>query len=112
MSARRPIDLLDDFAHHSRTYLCDVCGKDILHMKVSFNLVVESPKKRSYTNAPREESEWDFDVCFDCMETIRGLGKERQHPLGFLPNSVLLVAAHRPGELERLLEGYMAIQRH
>ncbi|GAQ77582.1 hypothetical protein KFL_000010310 [Klebsormidium nitens] len=106
--ARLPIDTCDDFVNFSRTYLCNICGFDIQHMKSVFNLDISDPEPPEFEGGPEDPALWDFDVCFDCMETVRDLGSRRR-PITILPKKVQLVVFFGPDVLQAKLSEHRRI---
>jgi hypothetical protein len=72
-----PISTFWEFAKNCNTFLCDVCGADILHVRCHFKLkgakksTTSAQATSTRLSAAQPKRDWMWDVCCDCMQALR-----------------------------------------
>jgi hypothetical protein len=110
-----PLSTLREFANNCNSFLCDICGVDILHVRCHFKLkkreeltavapLEAAPTRRSAAQATRD---WPWDVCYDCMQAVRtGFSSAQKKEL---PGKISVVQVYTVANLSQVLSRVQAL---
>jgi hypothetical protein len=110
-----PLSTLREFANNCNTFLCDLCGADILHVRCHFKLKKRedstaaappesAPTRRSAAQATRD---WPWDMCYDCMQAVRtGFSSAQKKEL---PRKISVVQMYTVANLSQVLSRVQAL---